>query len=137
VTTVAAKEIIARYYRRPAVRSYFNSCSNGGREGLIEAQLYPDDFDGLIIGAPWNLQSRSSIAHLWMRRLLSEPGWRSTKAPVIPTTPPASSARSEAACFTPTPIDLGERVTRRRGVFPFGSGSTRAAQATNLRRSAP
>jgi hypothetical protein len=74
VTTVAAKEIIARYYGRPPVRSYFNSCSNGGREGLIEAQLYPDDFDGLIIGAPWNLQSRSSIAHLWMRRLLSEPG---------------------------------------------------------------
>jgi Tannase and feruloyl esterase len=74
VTTVAAKQIIARYYGRPPVRSYFNSCSNGGREGLIEAQLYPDDFDGLIIGAPWNLQSRSSIAHLWMRRLLSEPG---------------------------------------------------------------
>lgn len=74
VTTVAAKEIIARYYGRPPVGTYFNSCSNGGREGLIEAQLYPDDFDGLIIGAPWNLQSRSSIAHLWMRRLLSEPG---------------------------------------------------------------
>jgi feruloyl esterase len=74
VTTVAAKEIIARYYGRPPAHSYFNSCSNGGREGLIEAQLYPDDFDGLIIGAPWNLQSRSTIAHLWMRRLLSEPG---------------------------------------------------------------
>ena len=74
VTTVAAKEIIARYYGRPPVHSYFNSCSNGGREGLIEAQLYPDDFDGLIIGAPWNLQSRSSIAHLWMRQLLGVPG---------------------------------------------------------------
>ena len=74
VTTVAAKEIIARYYGRPPLRSYFNSCSNGGREGLIEAQLYPNDFDGLIIGAPWNLQSRSSIAHLWMRRILSAPG---------------------------------------------------------------
>ena len=74
VTTVAAKEIIARYYGRPPVHAYFNSCSNGGREGLIEAQLYPDDFDGLILGAPWNFQSRSTIAHLWMRRLLSEPG---------------------------------------------------------------
>jgi feruloyl esterase len=88
VTTVAAKEIIARYYGRPPVRSYFNSCSNGGREGLIEAQLYPDDFDGLIIGAPWNLQSRSSIAHLWMRRLLSEPGAAipSDKLPMIHAT---------------------------------------------------
>jgi feruloyl esterase len=74
LTTVAAKEIIAGYYGRPPVHSYFNSCSNGGREGLIEAELYPDDFDGLILGAPWNFQSRSTIAHLWMRQLLSGPG---------------------------------------------------------------
>jgi hypothetical protein len=73
-TTVAAKVIITKYYGQPPVHSYFNSCSNGGREGLLEAQLYPDDFDGLIVGAPWNLQSRSTIAHLWMRQFLSEPG---------------------------------------------------------------
>ena len=74
VTTVAAKEIIARYYGRAPARSYFSSCSNGGREGLLEAQLYPDDFDGIIVGAPWNLQSRSTIAHLWMRQMLDAPG---------------------------------------------------------------
>ena len=74
VTTVAAKEIITRYYGRAPVHSYFSSCSNGGRQGLLEAQLYPDDFDGLIIGAPWVLQSRSTIAHLWMRNLLNAPG---------------------------------------------------------------
>jgi feruloyl esterase len=71
---VAAKEIITRYYGHLPVHSYFSSCSNGGREGLLEAQLYPDDFDGLIVGAPWNLQSRSTIAHLWMRQLLNAPG---------------------------------------------------------------
>ncbi|MCW2989299.1 MAG: feruloyl esterase [Solirubrobacterales bacterium] len=74
VTTVAAKAIIARFYGRAPIRSYFSSCSNGGREGLLEAQLYPDDFDGIIVGAPWNLQSRSTIAHLWMRKLLNAPG---------------------------------------------------------------
>jgi feruloyl esterase len=74
LTTVAAKAITARYYGRPPVRAYFNSCSNGGREGLIEAELYPDDFDGLILGAPWNFQSRSTIAHLWMRNMLNAPG---------------------------------------------------------------
>jgi hypothetical protein len=74
VTTVAAKAIIAAYYGRPPVRSYFASCSNGGRQGLLEAQLYPDDFDGLIVGAPWNNQSRSLVSHLWMRQLLSAPG---------------------------------------------------------------
>jgi feruloyl esterase len=74
LTTVAAKEIIARYYGHPPVRSYFSSCSNGGREGLLEAQMYPDDFDGVIVGAPWNLQSRSTVAHLWMRNMLNAPG---------------------------------------------------------------
>ena len=74
LTTVAAKDIIARYYGQAPVRSYYSSCSNGGREGLIEAQLYPEDFDGLILGAPWNLQSRSTVAHLWMRQMLSAPG---------------------------------------------------------------
>jgi hypothetical protein len=74
VTTVAAKAIITAYYGRPPVRSYFASCSNGGRQGLLEAQLYPDDFDGLIVGAPWNNQSRSLVSHLWMRQLLSAPG---------------------------------------------------------------
>jgi feruloyl esterase len=74
VTTVAAKAIITAYYGRPPLRSYFSSCSNGGRQGLLEAQLYPEDFDGLIIGAPWNNQSRSLVSHLWMRQLLSVPG---------------------------------------------------------------
>src|SRR5262245_33043359 len=60
VTTVAAKAIVSAYYGRPATHSYFNSCSNGGRQGLLEAQRYPDDFDGLIIGAPWNFQSHSN-----------------------------------------------------------------------------
>jgi feruloyl esterase len=74
VTTLAAKAIIAKYYGRPLVGSYYNSCSNGGREGLIEAEVYPKDFDGLIVGAPWILQSRSTIGHLWMRQLLSQLG---------------------------------------------------------------
>ena len=56
VTTAAAKEVIAAFYGRSPSRSYFSSCSNGGRQGLIEVQRYPEDFDGLVIGAPWNFQ---------------------------------------------------------------------------------
>jgi feruloyl esterase len=52
VVSVAAKRIIAAFYGTPPVRSYFNGCSTGGREGLLAAQRYPHDFDGIIAGAP-------------------------------------------------------------------------------------
>lgn len=51
VTTVATKTITNTYYGRRA-RSYFAGCSDGGREGLIEAQRYPSDFDGIVAGNP-------------------------------------------------------------------------------------
>jgi hypothetical protein len=54
VVSLAAKRIIAAYYGKPPKRSYFNGCSTGGREGLLLAQRYPDDFDGVIAGDPAN-----------------------------------------------------------------------------------
>jgi feruloyl esterase len=74
VTTVAAKAIISAYYGQAPTHSYFSSCSNGGRQGLIEAQRYPDDFDGLIIGAPWNFQSHSNAGFIWDAQALAAPG---------------------------------------------------------------
>jgi len=52
VTVLAAKEILATYYGAPVQRAYFDGCSTGGRQGLMEAQHYPEDFDGIIAGAP-------------------------------------------------------------------------------------
>jgi feruloyl esterase len=49
---VVSKAIIAAFYGQPHSHAYFNGCSDGGREGLMEAQRYPDDFDGIIAGAP-------------------------------------------------------------------------------------
>jgi len=50
--TQKAQSIIHAYYAAPASHSYFMSCSDGGREALMEAQRFPDDYDGILAGAP-------------------------------------------------------------------------------------
>jgi hypothetical protein len=59
--TVKAKAIIKAYYGKAPTFSYFNSCSNGGRQALMEAQRYPEDYDGIIAGAPANDWTRLMI----------------------------------------------------------------------------
>lgn len=51
-TVVTSKEVIAQYYGARPTKSFFIGCSNGGRQALHEAQRYPQDFDGIIAGAP-------------------------------------------------------------------------------------
>lgn len=62
--TVTAKAAIAEYYGRPARLSYFNGCSTGGRQGLMEAQRFPEDYDGIIAGAPVNNMIRLSASQV-------------------------------------------------------------------------
>jgi len=51
VTALAGKAITQAYYSRAPARSYFFGCSTGGREGLVESQRFPWDFDGIAAGA--------------------------------------------------------------------------------------
>src|SRR5215831_17448783 len=53
LTATTTKEMTKDYYGKPVSRAYWNSCSNGGRQGLIEAQRFPEDFDGIVANAPW------------------------------------------------------------------------------------
>ncbi len=57
-----AKQLIARYYQKPAAYSYFVGCSTGGREGMILSQRYPSDFNGIISGDPAMRTGLSNLA---------------------------------------------------------------------------
>lgn len=63
--TVKAKAIVHAFYESPAKRAYFASCSNGGRQALMEAQRYPDDYDGIIAGAPANYFTALLTGFVW------------------------------------------------------------------------
>ena len=60
--TVKSKTLIEAFYGNRPRLSYWNGCSTGGRQGLKEAQKFPDDFDGIVAGAPAN---RTALA-LWV-----------------------------------------------------------------------
>lgn len=64
-TSILAKQLIKGYYGIEPHYSYYNSCSTGGRQGLVEAQRYPEDFDGLLIGAPVHYLTRITQRGIW------------------------------------------------------------------------
>jgi feruloyl esterase len=57
-TAVKAKALVQAFYARPAARAYFIGCSSGGYEGLMAAQRFPDDYDGIVAGMPANNWTR-------------------------------------------------------------------------------
>lgn len=65
VMTVAAKQIISVFYGTPPRFAYFRGCSTGGQQGLAEAQRFPEDYDGILSGAPAHHRNRLHMAILW------------------------------------------------------------------------
>ncbi|KAE9093786.1 hypothetical protein PF010_g17350 [Phytophthora fragariae] len=66
-TSQTAKKLIQAYYGQEVAYSYFNGCSDGGREAVMEAIRYPNDFDGIIAGAPAMLFTfQNSFHHGWL-----------------------------------------------------------------------
>ena len=71
-TTDNAKAIITAFTSTPPSRSYFNGCSDGGREALMEAQRYPKDFDGILAGSPANFWTHLFVGFVWDQQALED-----------------------------------------------------------------
>ena len=82
-TTVVAKALIKAYYKKPLAHSYFSSCSNGGRQALMEVQRYPRDFDGVISGAPANHFTHIASEFVSITQALTNAYIPSAKLPAI------------------------------------------------------
>lgn len=65
VQTLAGKAISAAFYGRAPERTYYMGCSTGGRQGMVAAQRFPTDFDGIIAGAPVINESGDGMTLLW------------------------------------------------------------------------
>jgi len=63
--TVTGKAIAVAFYGKPVRRAYYTGCSTGGQEGLIEALYYPNDYDGVLVGAPVINRTWGHAAVLW------------------------------------------------------------------------
>jgi feruloyl esterase len=94
LTAVNAKAIIQAYYGRAPRHSYWTGCSDGGREGLMEAQRYPEDYDAIEAVAPVNFWTHLYAARVWdVQATTNDP------ASYIPNTKlPMITAAALAAC---------------------------------------
>jgi feruloyl esterase len=69
-TSMHAHSFIEAFYGKQSQRSYFVGCSDGGREALMEAQRFPEDFDGILAGAPGNNWTGLMEGFLWNEQAL-------------------------------------------------------------------
>ncbi|WP_162536969.1 tannase/feruloyl esterase family alpha/beta hydrolase [Granulicella sp. WH15] len=72
VTANASKALTLAFYGKPQKHVYFEGCSTGGRQGMLEAQRYPADFDGIVIGSPAIDFTKLNVAHIWTEKHLLE-----------------------------------------------------------------
>jgi hypothetical protein len=83
VTALTAKKILQTYYDGALRHSYFDGCSTGGRQGLISAQRFPEDFDGIVVGAPVLNFSGTMIGYATMQRALAASPIPATKLKML------------------------------------------------------
>jgi hypothetical protein len=92
--TQVAKAVVQAFYGNGPQHSYFGGCSNGGRQALMEAQRFPEDYDGILAGAPANY-----FTHLLTKALADAQATTLDAASYIPSSKlPAIAGAVNAAC---------------------------------------
>ncbi len=126
--TVVGKEITAARYGRAPEQSYWNGCSTGGRQGLKEAQRYPDDYDAIVAGAPANNWSPLMALSISIQRDLGAGGLGVDKVGLL-------KASAIAACDT---LDgVADRVISNPAQCSFDPASLQCGTATGAQCLAP
>ena len=95
--TVAAKATIAGYYGKAPSKSYWNGCSTGGRQALMEAQKYPEDYDGILAGAPAIYASHLQAMQVWAWTMSHPQGNATLPAAKLPAIHKAALEACDAA----------------------------------------
>jgi feruloyl esterase len=111
--TRVAKEVVRAFYGRPQHKAYFDGCSDGGREALMEAQRHPEDYDGILAGAPannWTALLATAVFHT--RALTLDPA-----SFIPPQKIPAIAAAVNDACDSLDGVKDGILVDPRRCRF--------------------
>lgn len=86
VTAVFTKDLIKSYYGKPATRAYFVGGSNGGREALMEARRFPEDYDGIVAGMPaTSFTKLVGASFLWNHQAAQSAPKLGTKLPLVHT----------------------------------------------------
>jgi len=93
-TAILSKAILQAYYGKAAGHAYFSGCSDGGREALMEAERYPEDFDGILAGAPANQWTHHFTGFVWNEMALSG----KPESKIAPEKLPAIQKAALAAC---------------------------------------
>jgi len=89
-----AKAVIAAFYGNAPKHSYWNGCSTGGRQGLMAVQRFPDEYDGLVVGAPAINWDRFIPSELWPQVVMN----KTVGAPISAAKLTAATRAAVAAC---------------------------------------
>jgi len=120
-TAVQTKAIIRARYGVDPAQSYFTSCSNGGRQALMEAQRYPADYDGIIAGAPAANLTHIGAGFMWDLQALevdpaayiAETKLRPLSAPCWPLATPSMASKTAFSTIRASAVMIPIRSSAR------------------------